>query len=468
MVSRAAHDLLDPLGSPVSLAQLLDAHGVEDILGSFYALFRIPVRILDEDGVSVARSRKPSPLNEYLGQLPAARRQLGDAHLHLRNHDPGDSGEFAHTAFTGASYHVAMIGHEGRRVGRFILGPFITPAVRDVPPALVEADAQLDLGRVRQLLLGLPRVREDTVKAIARHLAVTLEVLIFAGHRALLSEYMHLSTVQENQRQLIARDEGLLAAEQRLAQQSRVQAAFLSSALGELRAPLESIMGQSEALASGQGDGSPRELVLAIRKRAAELIGLSSRLLDFSRADSGALALEREPIDIEALVERVAGKLSAMAPERPRGVSVACEAGLPRISGDAACLEQVLMLLGENALRFGSDGEISIEVRRAAPAESDDADAMVLFGGPPDRIELRVSDSGGGIPDAEKERVFEPFYRASRIVDGTARASGSGLGLAIVRRLIAAYGGNVRVVDNVPRGASLVVVLAASGPPDVA
>src|SRR5262245_1286695 len=127
MVSTAVQTLTDPLGSPVSLSQLLDAHGLEEILSSFYTLFRIPIRIIDEEGATVGRSRKPSPLNEYLGQLPAARQRLAAVHQHLRQHDPGDAGEFAHTAFTGGSYHVAMVGHEGRRIGRIILGPFITP-----------------------------------------------------------------------------------------------------------------------------------------------------------------------------------------------------------------------------------------------------------------------------------------------------------------------------------------------------
>jgi len=463
MVSSAVQTLTDPLGSPVSLSQLLDAQGLEGILSSFYALFRIPVRILDEDGTTLSRSRKPSPFNEYLGQLPAARQQLAEAQEHLRSHDPGDAGEFAYIAFSGASYHVAMIGHEGRRIGRFILGPFITPETRDLPSTLVEATPQLDRGRARELLFALPRVREDTVKAIARHLALTLEVLIFAGHRALLSEYMHLSTVQENQRQLSARDEGLLAAEQRLAQTGRLQADFLVTALGQLRTPLESIMGQSDALTS-EDEQLPgqRDLVLVIRKRASELLSLSSRLMDFSRADGGTLALKRDPIELPALIERVASRLGVMAPERARAVRVTCDADLPRPHGDASSLEQVLMLIGENALRYAGDGEIEISARRV---ECSDGDGMVLLGGPPEQVEIRVRDSGAGIPDAEKERVFEPFYRAPRPPDGGGpRPPGSGLGLAIAKRLIVAHGGSVRVEDNAPRGACLVVVLPASGP----
>ncbi len=455
--------LTDPLGAPVSLAELLDAQGLEDILSSFYALFRIPVRIIDEEGATVGRSRKPSPLNEYLAELPAARQRLAEAHQHLRSHDPGEVGEFAHTAFTGASYHVAMIGHEGRRVGRFILGPFITPQLREPPPTLLELGAALDAARARELLLALPRVREDTVKAIARHLAVTLDVLIYAGHRALLSEYMHLSTVQENQRQLSARDEGLLAAEQRLAQTGRQQADFLVTALRELRTPLESLMGQSDALTlSGAQHAGEREVVGAIRQRASELLALSTRLMDFSRAEGGALALRREPLDVRALVERVASQLAALTPERARGIRVSCDAELPALCGDAACLEQVLMLIGENALRFAADGEVQIVARRAS---SDDSDGMVLLGGPPESIEISVRDTGIGIPDAEKERVFEPFYRSPDAADGAAsRASSAGLGLAIARRLIHAHGGTVRVDDNPPRGACLVVTLPVSGP----
>jgi two-component system sensor histidine kinase BarA len=465
MFSKAVHNLIDPLGSPVSLGQLLDLKGLEEILASFYAVFRIPVRILDEDGTTLGRSRKPSALNEYLGTLPAARKRLGDEHQLLRQHDPSDSAEFSHTAFNGASYHVSMIGHDGRRVGRFILGPFITPAVQDVPASLGAVDSSLDLQRCRQLLLASPRVREDTIRAIARHLTTTLDVLIFAGHRALLSEFMHLSTVQENQRQLSAKDAGLQAAEERLQQTERLQADFLVTALSELRSPLESIMGHSETLTRADpANSEQRDLVLGIRQRAAQLLGLSQRLLDFTQADRSSLSLRREAIDVPALLKRVASKLSALAPERANDLSLRTDSGLPPFFGDAACVEHVLMLLGENALRFAPDGEICLHACRAAEDPSDDGDGMVLFGGPPERIEFGVSDSGIGIPDVEKGRVFEPFYQAPPPSDsGIGKATGSGLGLATAKRLIEAHGGSIRVEDNTPRGTRFLVIVPAAG-----
>lgn len=459
------HAPTDLLASSASLGQLLDSRGLEEILASFYALFRIPVRILDEQGTTLGRSRKPSPLNEYLGELPQASKRLGELHQLLRSQDADESGEFSHTAFTGATYHVGMIGHDGRCVGRFVIGPFITPRVHAAPATLAAADARIDAARAGELLLALPRVREDTVKAIARHLAVTLDVLIYAGYRALLSEHMHLSTVQENQRQLSARDEGLIAAERRLLESGRLQAHFLSTALGEIRGPLESIMGQSDALASGgRLESAQGDAVLGIRQRAAQLLDLSNRLLDFSRAESGSLALRREPVDLPALLARVSSRLSALAPERARDLRVSHDPDVPRLSGDGACIEQVLILLGENALRFAAHGEIVMHAGRHATDGGDDADGLVLLGGPPETVELIVSDRGVGVPDAEKERIFEPFYVAPGAAIGATLATGSRLSLAIAKRLIAAHGGSIRVENNEPRGTRVVVLLPASGP----
>ena len=459
------HAPTDLLAGSASLGQLLDSRGLEEILASFYALFRIPVRIIDEQGTTLGRSRKPSPLNEYLAQFPEASKRLGELHQMLRSQDADESGEFSHAAFTGATYHVGMIGHDGHRVGRFVIGPFITPRVQAAPATLAAADARIDATRAGELLLALPRVREDTVKAIARHLAVTLDVLIYAGYRALLSEHMHLSTVQENQRQISARDEGLMAAERRLLESGRLQAHFLSTALGEIRGPLEGIMGQSDALATdGRLESAQGDAVLGIRQRAARLLDLSNRLLDFSRAESGSLALRREPIDLPGLLACVSSRLSALAPERARDLRVSHDPDVPRLWGDGACIEQVLMLLGENALRFAAHGEIGMHAGRQAAAGGDDADGLVWLGGPPETVELIVSDRGVGVPDAEKERIFEPFYVSPGAATGTTLATGNRLSLAIAKRLIAAHGGSIRVEDNVPRGTRVVVSLPASGP----
>jgi two-component system, NarL family, sensor histidine kinase BarA len=458
MTGGAVLTSMDPLGSPLALGQLLDALSLEDILGSFYALFRIPIRILNEDGATLARSRKPSALNDYLGQLPRAAQMLGELHTSLRQREPDEAGEFGQKAFSGASYHVAMIGHEGRRIGRFILGPFLTPDVNQAPVELLTCDPGIDPAHARELLLRLPRIREDTVKAIARHLAVTLDALIFAGHRALLTEYMHLSTVQENFRQSEERSSDGHA---RHPPSGRAAAArLLSTVAQELRGPLTRLAEQTERLAgAGAPQGEQRAVVLEIGKQASELLTLESRLRELSQAASGALILNREPLEPRALLERVREELSSLAPERANDLRVYCEEGLSSFCADGARLGQVLKLLGENAL-FGTEGPVLLEARRVRPPELADgelSDGFVLLGSPRPSLELRVVDSGPGIPDSEKQGVFESLYANSD--EAGYRMARSKLGLAIVKPVLEAHDGTVRIEDNLPRGAVFILTL---------
>jgi len=457
---------MDPLGSHVELAQVLDVASLEDILGSFYALFRIPIRILSDEGQSLARSRKPSPFNDYLRELPGAAQLLGEVHQSLRAGDAGDAGEFSQTTFSGASYHVAMIGHEGRRIGRFILGPFITPDVRDVSKTLLECDPRVDAARARELLLALPRVREDTIRAIARHLAVTLDVLIFAGHKALLTEYMHLSTVQENQRQLSLQREGLEAAEIRLVETRRARSDFLATVLGELHSPLRAIMEDSERLTKNTSGGcDPAELATSIREKAELLVRLAHRVVEFSHVENGALVLHQEGVDPRALLERTCTGLQSIAPDRAPDLRVQCDEDVPWLWADVTHLGPVLMLLGENALRFAPEGPIRLEARcipePSAPGD-EDSEGLVLLGSPRSVVELRISDAGQGVPDSEKERVFEPFYRG--ITQAERGGAGSGLGLAIAKRVIEAHQGKIWVENHRPRGAVFVITLAPAPP----
>jgi hypothetical protein len=87
---------------------------------------------------------------------------------------------------------VASIAHDGRRIGRIVLGPFQTSHSGELAKELLECAPDLDVPRTKELFAALPRVREETMRAIARHLGVLLDALMFAGHKAWLTESMHL------------------------------------------------------------------------------------------------------------------------------------------------------------------------------------------------------------------------------------------------------------------------------------
>jgi signal transduction histidine kinase len=122
---------------------------------------------------------------------------------------------------------------------------------------------------------------------------------------------------------------------------------------------------------------------------------------------------------------------------------------LPAILGDPVALRQVLENLVGNAAKHGSDGHGWIGVFASAA-------------GGPERpaVEIRVADRGAGIPQEERERIFDPFYRGRRAI--AEQVHGTGLGLSLVRRIVEAHGGNIRVESDPGKGTEFIVRIPAA------
>lgn len=206
------------------------------------------------------------------------------------------------------------------------------------------------------------------------------------------------------------------------------QRRFLADAAHELRTPVTALRLQLQLLsrsAEGAGrDDAMRELELGIA-RAQRLI---QQLLDVARSEYDGQQLRREPVDLGSLVRTVVADLSAQAEADGIDLGAAQLHDMHlRVEGDADQLRVLLCNLVENALRYTPHGGV-VDVGAA------------LHDG---RAELRVVDDGPGIPQAERDRVFDRFYRGA---DAPARArdrTGSGLGLAIVRAIAERHGANV-------------------------
>ena len=408
----------DLLGANASLRDLLDVGSVEDILSSFYALFQIPIRVLDQEGRALAKNRKQPALNQYLAELPGVAERLREVYQTLRQREPGEDGQFSLTCFTGATYHVASIAHDGRRVGRIVLGPFHGSASVELPGELLACAPELDLARARELLAALPRVREETIRAIARHLGVLLDALIFAGHKAWLTESMHLSAVQESFRELADQAELLQQAERRISDLDRSRSSFLADVASELSAQL-------------------------LDPNVEPLRELAGQLADLARLERGALALNKTRIDPGKMLSEVQAGLSTRL--RQTGVELALPApgSVPPIWADAARLRQALTLLAEDAV-VDATLPLRLEVSRREPVGSSaQSGAWVLLGAPPPAVlEFRVIH--GRRPVAELERGLPGAAQLAR---------------ALAARLAEAHGGALSVEDHPPAGAAFVLTL---------
>jgi K+-sensing histidine kinase KdpD len=205
-----------------------------------------------------------------------------------------------------------------------------------------------------------------------------------------------------------------------LRQSDAAKTAVLRAVSHDLRSPLTAIRTASEGLANPVLDlsASDREdLFEAIRIEVRRLERLVDNLLDLSRLDAGPTTRRPELWTIDSLLARALEQLGAEADR----IDVTVASGLRPVRVDAAHIERVLVNLLENALKFSS------------PADRVDVSAGVEAG----EIRVRVRDRGPGVAEADRERIFEPFERASAV------GRGSGLGLAIAKGFAEANGGRV-------------------------
>jgi signal transduction histidine kinase len=215
------------------------------------------------------------------------------------------------------------------------------------------------------------------------------------------------------------------------------QQQFVSDASHELRSPLAGIRQTAEVARTHPGALPEGELAEAVLEESARIERLVEQLLLLTRADEGAITRVHRDVDLDDLALAVTRRV-----HRPDLDVDASGIGPGRLRGDRAALAQVVQNLVDNAARH-ADAAIAVGVR-----QTDDG------------VELVVEDDGPGIPEEDRQRVFDRFVRLD---EARARdAGGSGLGLAIVRQVVNAHGGTVDVSSSRLGGARFVVRLPAA------
>ncbi len=214
----------------------------------------------------------------------------------------------------------------------------------------------------------------------------------------------------------------------RLQAARQMQVDFVANVSHELRTPLTSVKGMVETLRDGAvDDPSVRDRFLeTVEDETDRLIRLVNDLLTLSRADSEALNLRRERVDVKALAQEVVAQLAPQAEAQELALTVQADPGLPSAWADADRVAQVLLNLLDNALKYSPPGG-TVTLRLLTAAEGE--------------LVVQVRDRGIGIPTDDLSHVGQRFYRADK---ARSRAGGgSGLGLAIARALVQAHGGRL-------------------------
>jgi len=233
----------------------------------------------------------------------------------------------------------------------------------------------------------------------------------------------------------------LQAAKERAEVASQAKTDFLARMSHELRTPLNAILGYAQILQMDRDlSDRQRHIVQTVHDSGGLLLRLIIDILDLSRIESGHTALNAVPVQPRQLAQQLHNVLGIKAQQKGLSLLMRCSDAVPQgVLVDDQRLRQVLINLLGNSLKFTQTGQVSLDIDLLPGARAGDQ-ATLRFS---------VRDSGPGVREADRERIFEPFEQAG---DSRSRAQGTGLGLAISRQLVRLMGGDIHLDSSEGQG----------------
>ncbi len=437
----------------IPLGDLLDLKSFTEVCQSFAELYRVGLKVFDAGGNKLVDVKVGNAdFCGYIWQKPDGRSQCIATVGRVKN-DPVAEEAVPATfdCFSGCRYVVQPVLYEGDVVGRIVFGPFVPEDLVNLPGTLTSISSDFDARAATGYLTKIRRVAQPMAEKILSHFADLLDVLVFTGHKNLLTARLHIEAIQESYRELQDKNRQIEESYRALKELDRLKSNFLATMSHELRTPLTSVIGYSEMMLEGLGGpltAEQREYLGIIMEKGENLLQLITSILDISKIEAGRVKLVIQEVDLAPVMRDAVATVMPLA--RKKGLMLAWEpAALPRVHCDREKVRQCLINLVNNAVKFTpAGGRVSLEAKPL----------------PGEKVGLVVADSGIGIGSDHLPRVFDVFYQVDS--SSTREYGGAGLGLAIVKSYVEAHGGEVTVESALGQGTTFTMVLplrAAAG-----
>lgn len=284
------------------------------------------------------------------------------------------------------------------------------------------------------------RVLKSEVKFLSRKRSLSFLGNSVYGY---LVEFYDVTKDSEYIQSIEEKNERLAAAEKRALEASNAKSDFLSSMSHEIRTPINTILGMNEMISREANDMVILSYSRDVEKAGHLLLNLVNDVLDFSKIEAGNYELDEKEYSIQELADTAGKMLEKRASEKGLRIALDVDPGMPSgLIGDSGKIEQIMLNLVTNAVKYTNEGYIRISVTGDYTEDGYD-------------LELSVSDTGIGIRTEDIDHIFDSFTRAdlrkNRHIEGT------GLGLAITKRLCEGMGGSIKVSSRYGEGSIFTV-----------